>query len=225
MESSPGGGTETKLNSPSSLPSPNISSSSSSSASIPATGSDPNKTNNNNPNPTTFVRADATSFKQVVQMLTGSSETVKQAQRTNPIPPLKSAARNHHHQQQGFKLYERRNSVTNGFKISPLSSGIRSNPYGLPPRKPEMILSPSMLDFPSLVLSPVTPLMTDPFNKAPNSSSVGSGLGAGLDVKAEEEAIAAKGFFLHSSSPRESEPMLLPLFPMTSAKQSGSSSS
>ena len=32
-----------------------------------------------NPYPTTFVQADTSTFKQVVQMLTGSSDTTKQA--------------------------------------------------------------------------------------------------------------------------------------------------
>ncbi|CAN1747762.1 VQ motif-containing protein 4 [Linum perenne] len=51
----------------------------------------------------------------------------------------------------GFKLYERRNSLKN-LKISPL------NPFlaGSTRKQPE-ILSPSILDFPALVLSPVTP--------------------------------------------------------------------
>ncbi|KAL9661188.1 hypothetical protein QQ045_026010 [Rhodiola kirilowii] len=219
---------ETKLN-PSFLPSPNShSSNSSSSSNAPITRSEPN-----NPYPTTFVQADTTSFKQVVQMLTGSSQTVnKKVQHKtsdlgpgrNPIPPVKSTAR-----KQGYKLFERRNSMKNGFKISPLSSGLvrgsdsNLNPYGFSPRKSE-ILSPSMLDFPSLVLSPVTPLLTDPFNKGPNP--IGSGLSyvSGLDTRAEEKAIAEKGFYLHSS-PRQSEPKLLPLFPVTSPKLSGSSSS
>ena len=64
------------------------------------------------------------------------------------------------------------------------------------------VLSPSVLDFPALVLSPVTPL----------SPSVGNS-------SEEEKAIAEKGFYLHPS-PRTvevtAEPRLLPLFPETS---------
>lgn len=84
------------------------------------------------------------------------------------------------------------------------------------------ILSPSMLDFPGLVLSPVTPLSPDPFNRSPTPGAVNST----LDSKAEERAIAEKGFYLHTSpatTPRDSEPRLLPLFPVTSHRFSGSS--
>ncbi|KAI8006380.1 VQ motif-containing protein 4 [Camellia lanceoleosa] len=47
-----------------------------------------------NPYPTTFVQADTTTFKQVVQMLTGSLETAKQASKPSSSaadqPPSKS---------------------------------------------------------------------------------------------------------------------------------------
>ncbi|XP_057968649.1 VQ motif-containing protein 4-like [Malania oleifera] len=175
-----------------------------------------------NPYPTTFVQADTSNFKQVVQMLTGSSETAKQASKPasdppppapskNLIPPIKSTAQ----KKQSFKLYERRNHLKNSLMINPLMSGFAHN-SGFSPRKPE-ILSPSMLDFPKLVLSPVTPLTEDPFNKS--SPSIGNS-------SEEERAIAEKGFYLHPSpmtTPRGSEPQLLPLFPMTSPRVSGSS--
>lgn len=95
------------------------------------------------------------------------------------------------------------------------SSGVN---HGFSPRKPE-ILSPSLLDFPKLVLSPVTPLNEDPFNKS-SPSTVGNS-------SEEERAIAEKGFYLHPSpisTPRDSEPQLLTLFPLTSPRVSGSSS-
>nr|GMC74670.1 VQ motif-containing protein 4-like [Ipomoea batatas]GME02711.1 VQ motif-containing protein 4-like [Ipomoea batatas] len=144
------------------------------------------------PYPTTFVQADTSTFKQGF----GS------------IPPKK----------QGFKaLYERRNSLKNGLMISPLIP----NNSGYSPRKPE-ILSPSILDFPSLALSPVTPLNEDPFNKS--SPSMGN------SSSEEERAIAEKKFYLHpsprTSTPRDSDPpQLLPLFPLTSPRLSSSSSS
>lgn len=186
-----------------------------------------------NPYPTTFVQADTTTFKQVVQMLTGSSETAKQASKPDPlptttnttttnsinnrgcsIPPIRTGQK-----KQGFKLYERRNSLKNGLMISPLISGFpQNNCTSFSPRKPE-ILSPSILDFPSLVLSPVTPLNEDPFNKS--SPSMGNS-------SEEEKAIAEKKFYLHPSprtTTRDSEPpQLLPLFPVTSPRVSGSSS-
>ncbi|XP_052520104.1 uncharacterized protein LOC128071178 [Budorcas taxicolor] len=180
-----------------------------------------------NPYPTTFVQADTSTFKQVVQMLTGSSETAKQASKTTssdpPTPPsssnrgciplIKTSPK-----KQSFKLYERRNSLKNGLMISPLVPGFAHN-SGFSSPKPE-ILSPSILDFPSLVLSPVTTLTEDPFNKSSPSMWSSS--------SEEEKAIAEKKFYLHPSprttTPRDSEPQLLPLFPLTSPKISGSSS-
>ncbi|EXC18099.1 hypothetical protein L484_014499 [Morus notabilis] len=171
-----------------------------------------------NPYPTTFVQADTSSFKQVVQMLTGSSETAKQASSAKPgIDPVSRSAANHNippvKSKSGFKLYERRNSLKN-LKINPLIPVFANS--GFSPRKPE-ILSPSILDFPALVLSPVTPLIRDPFDRsgAPN-----------LDKAAEEKAIKEKGFYLHPSpatTPREAEPRLLPLFPTTSPRASSGS--
>ena len=187
-----------------------------------------------NPYPTTFVQADTSSFKQVVQMLTGSSETAKQASLSNNnntgpdppskthIPPIKSMMPKKQNQS-GFKLYERRNSMKN-LRINPLipvfaAANSSSNSLsGFSPRKPE-ILSPSILDFPALALSPVTPLIPDPFDRSGNAKTC-------LDTAAEERAIKEKGFYLHpspSTTPRESEPRLLPLFPTTSPRVSGSS--
>ncbi|CAI0468714.1 unnamed protein product [Linum tenue] len=137
---------------------------------------------------------------------------------SHTIPPIKSIPKRN--QPSGFKLYERRNSLKN-LKINPL------NPFlappgpgsGFSPRKPE-ILSPSILDFPALVLSPVTPLIPDPFDR--------SGL-AGNCYASPEKAIKEKGFYLHPSpatTPREAEPpRLLPLFPVTSPRVSSSTGS
>ncbi|KAK4342070.1 hypothetical protein RND71_037886 [Anisodus tanguticus] len=168
-----------------------------------------------NPYPTTFVQADTSSFKQVVQMLTGSSETAKQASGSDPspssnstkccIPPIRTAPK-----KPGFKLYERRNSLKNGLMISPLIPGIEAhnNNTSFSPRNKPEILSPSILDFPSLALSPVTPLNEDRFcNKSSPLTT---------NVSEEDKAIAEKKFYLHPSSrrtPRDSEPQLLPLFP------------
>ncbi|KAI4322953.1 hypothetical protein L6164_022599 [Bauhinia variegata] len=175
-----------------------------------------------NPYPTTFVQADTSTFKQVVQMLTGSSETSKPAtkpaqdpvpsSRNFSIPPIKQAPK-----KQGFKLYERRNNLKNSLMINTLMPNFAHN-SGFSPRKPE-ILSPSLLDFPSLALSsPVTPLNDDPFDKS--SPSLGNS-------SEEEKAIAEKKFYLHPSpmsTPRDSEPQLLPLFPVASPRVSESPS-
>ncbi|XP_031128329.1 VQ motif-containing protein 4-like isoform X1 [Ipomoea triloba] len=190
---------------------------------LPVTRSEPN-----NLYPTTFVQADTSSFKQVVQMLTGLSETAKQAALTkpeparNPIPPIKTGPRK---EKSASKLYERRNSLKN-FKISPLGAGLANKPgfgggfSGSPRFGTPEILSPSILDFPSLVLSPVTPLIPDPFNRSPHSTVSADN----LNMEAEEKAIAKKGFYLHPSpanTPRDAEPRLLPLFPVTSPRVSG----
>ncbi|GKV38317.1 hypothetical protein SLEP1_g46241 [Rubroshorea leprosula] len=196
-----------------------------------------------NPYPTTFVQADTTTFKQVVQMLTGSTETAKQAskppsqqhpslqqqqqqqqqQHQDPLPSKSFAIppiKNNIPRKQSFKLYERRNNnIKNSLMINTFfPAGVAGSP-SFSPRKPPEILSPSILDFPKLVLSPVTPLNDeDPFNKS--SPSLGNS-------SEEEKAIAEKGFYLHPSpmsTPRDSEPQLLPLFPVTSPKVSGSSS-
>ncbi|KAG2320726.1 hypothetical protein Bca52824_013939 [Brassica carinata] len=170
-----------------------------------------------NPYPTTFVQADTSSFKQVVQMLTGSSDRPKQhntsSLKPNPthqpdprsapsqfsIPPIKAVNKKQSSSSSssGFRLYERRNSMKN-LKINPSS--------------------PSILDFPSLVLSPVTPLIPDPFNRSGSSSQ--------SPDDAEEKAMKERGFYLHPSpatTPMDTEPRLLPLFPVTSPRVSGSS--
>ncbi|KAG2310520.1 hypothetical protein Bca52824_022077 [Brassica carinata] len=175
-----------------------------------------------NPYPTTFVQADTSTFKQVVQMLTGSStdtNTENHHKAPSPvnsnkggfsIPPIKKT--------NSFKLYERRqNNNNNMFGKNDLmintlrlqnsqrlmfSSG--HNGHQSPRFSPRnsssenVLLSPSMLDFPKLGLnSPVTPLRSND------------------DPSTKDKAIAEKGFYLHPSpvsTPRDSQPLLLPLF-------------
>ncbi|KAJ4834274.1 hypothetical protein Tsubulata_028310 [Turnera subulata] len=228
------------------------------------------RSDSTNPYPTTFVQADTSSFKQVVQMLTGSPKpasttttttntTATGAAQPDPaskphshhnIPPIKSIPKKN--QSSGFKLYERRNSIKN-LKINPLNPIFAPPSSGFSPRKPE-ILSPSILDFPALVLSPVTPLIPDPFdrsgtpnytptancfspmnnnnhhlhNNTTNNNNAVNGNNVSFDADAEEKAIKEKGFYLHPSpatTPREAEPRLLPLFPVTSPRVSGSANS
>ncbi|URE26573.1 VQ motif [Musa troglodytarum] len=180
-----------------------------------------------NPYPTTFVQADTSSFKQVVQMLTGSAETVAAAaaaaNSTARKAPVAPAAKATGPKKPAFKLYERRNSLKNLKILSPLiPTFFNSNPNspvtaaGFSPRKQPEILSPSILDFPSLVLSPVTPLIPDPFNRPPHPNSEAA-------KWAEDRAIAEKGFYLHPSPRALAEadpPRLLPLFPVTSPEVS-----
>ncbi|KAJ6824321.1 uncharacterized protein M6B38_382600 [Iris pallida] len=164
-----------------------------------------------NPYPTTFVQADTQSFKQVVQMLTGSAETA--AKRAAAASHAHSPSTNHHPipslsraKKPAFKLYERRPSMKNLKMIGPLvPSFMGSTNRNSPAAAARSPLSPSVLDFPSLALSPVTPL----------------DMAAAAATTPEERAIAEKGYYLHPSprpaTPRGSEPpRLLPLFPVTS---------
>ena len=174
------------------------------------------------PFPTTFVQADTANFKQVVQRLTGSD--------TPPSAQNKPAKTHHHHHHHGasglaggpkkpaFKLYERRIGKNNLKMIAPLAMAAAAAAAGASPRKPgPEVLSPSVLDFPSLALgSPVTPLVSDPFNRSPASASPGE------EEAAERAAIARKGFFLHPSPRAAEPPRLLPLFPVTSPRMAPS---
>ncbi|EPS69396.1 hypothetical protein M569_05373, partial [Genlisea aurea] len=142
---------------------------------------------------TTFIQAEPSNFKQVVQMLTGSSDPPPPAPRAGGvnIPPIKSAAQ----KRPGFKLYERRNSLKSGLMIG---TGFPNGSAGFSPRKSE-ILSPSVLDFPALVLSPASPL-----NRLASPRTE------------EEKAIAEKKFYFHPSPRKIADPQLLPLFPDSS---------
>ncbi|KAL5715462.1 hypothetical protein ACHQM5_017276 [Ranunculus cassubicifolius] len=170
----------------------------------PKTPKTPNKSNLN-PDPTTFIQVDPSSFKQIVQRLTGSTQTPTPAK--SIIRPIKTGPK-----KQSHKLYERRNSFKN-FKVGPLVSGLVQN-CGLSQRELEM-LSPSMLNFPSLVISPDTPLTPDPFQDSPTTYS-----NSKLSL-VEQGNLLEKRYYFQSSpdiTRRDSEPRLLPLFPMTSPK-------
>ncbi|KAL1567173.1 hypothetical protein AAHA92_02681 [Salvia divinorum] len=101
------------------------------------------------------------------------------------IPLIKSSAQ----KKQGFKLYERRNTVKYSLMINTTVPASNSNPE---------ILSPSILDFSTLLLSPVMPINEDR-----------------ATADQEERAIAEKKFYFHPSPRMTSEPpQLLPLFPV-----------
>ncbi|CAL4952207.1 unnamed protein product [Urochloa decumbens] len=187
---------------------------------LPQASADPS-----NPFPTTFVQADTTSFKQVVQILTGTPETAAAAAaggaQASPPAPQKPAPTPTGPKKPAFKLYERRSSMKSLKMLCPLlpaaaafaasgSAGNGYSPRGFSPRGLE-VLSPSMLDFPSLALgSPVTPLPPLPGSEEAKA--------------AEDRAIAEKGFYLHPSprgnagpgSDLQAPPRLLPLFPLQS---------
>ncbi|RWW88641.1 hypothetical protein BHE74_00002491 [Ensete ventricosum] len=144
-------------------------------------------------------------------MLTGSAETTAKhvaSPTRSGIPP---AAKATGPKKPAFKLYERRGSLK---KLKMICSDPNS-PLGraaFPPRRQPEILSPSTLDLPSLTLSPVTPLIPDPFNHSAAAAAASS----------------EKGFCLHPSprtTTRAAEPpRLLPLFPVTSPRMPSASS-
>jgi VQ motif len=152
------------------------------------------------PYPTTFVQADTTSFKQVVQMLTGSTSCHTTSCKSPPINSRGPTGP----KKQSFKLYERRGSLKNLKSISPL---LATGPTFVSPRAQPDMLSPSILDFPSLVLSPVTPLSPSLVSPA-----------EAVNAMEEEKVIAKKGFYLHPSPRGADPPRLLPLFPVTSPR-------
>ncbi|WOK91436.1 VQ motif-containing protein 4-like [Canna indica] len=178
-----------------------------------------------NPSPTTFIQADTSSFKQVVQMLTGSADTAAKHASAAPKNPPAASKVPTGPKKPAFKLYERRGSLKNLKMIGPaIPSFVASSTAASSPRKQQLtkVPSPSVLDFPSLAISPVTPLVPDLFNRkqTPCASSAAA-------RSAEDRAIAEKGFYLHPSprtTPREAEPpRLLPLFPLTSPRMSSAS--
>uniref|UniRef100_A0A0D9WIR3 VQ domain-containing protein n=1 Tax=Leersia perrieri TaxID=77586 RepID=A0A0D9WIR3_9ORYZ len=205
---------------------PNSPSSSTSSSSPSSAAASPRpvvpRTIDTTPFPTTFVQADTASFKQVVQMLTGSGDATTTPPSSQRPPAAAKNTHLHHHAGGGvakkpaFKLYERRGVHKNFKMIAPLAMAAAAAA-----RKPATeVLSPSVLDFPSLALSPVTPLLADPFNRSSPASA-----SAAASPEEEAAAIAKKGFFLHPS-PRSAEPpRLLPLFPVTSPRAAAAAAS
>ncbi|KAL7165915.1 hypothetical protein ACSBR2_036729 [Camellia fascicularis] len=155
------------------------------------------------PTPTTFVQADTTTFRELVQKLTGA--TGDPADKLPVTFPTRLSSR----------------------PYNPIdATGIRRSPFKLQERRHTMRKLEIKLGLTSLrnsssptIQSPVTPLGCD----AVFSAVAGSG---GVDSP-EERAIAEKGFYLHPSplsTPRKSEPPeLLTLFPLTSPRQSSNS--
>ncbi|XP_057967788.1 VQ motif-containing protein 11-like [Malania oleifera] len=147
---------------------------------------------------TTFVQADPSTFRAVVQRLTGAAADDPSAERLPVTVPARHAAAKPAAGEMGprrppFKLHERRQSVRN-----------------------LEIKHRSFLGFgggETVMASPVSPF--DAFSGAGGSPKTPS--------EEEERAIAEKGFYLHPISPlntpRGSEPALLPLFPLQSPRQ------
>ncbi|XP_026660599.2 VQ motif-containing protein 31-like [Phoenix dactylifera] len=162
--------------------------------------------------PITYVQADAHTFRDLVQRLTGAAAgdlPVATAARTSPttVAPRR----------QPFKLQEGRGPSVRNLEIQLGLTSLRS-PRSPPPHVHHHLIhhhhhassssSPAAASSKSPIPSPVTPLGSDPLFSSASE---------------EERAIAEKGFYLHPSprgSGRGSDPPeLLPLFPLRSSSE------
>ncbi|CAN1184897.1 VQ motif-containing protein 11 [Linum perenne] len=155
---------------------------------------------------TTFVQADAATFRDLVQKLTGapadSDTKLPVTTRTHaPKPTNNIISINSYHstssRRSPYRLQERRQTMRK-LEIKLSRASLRTSPCSSPY---------------SQMASPVTPLMGSPFFSSAETSPSPSP----STEEEEERAIADKRFYLHPS-PRGNvdPPELLPLFPLTS---------
>ncbi|XVE71286.1 hypothetical protein DITRI_Ditri10aG0139100 [Diplodiscus trichospermus] len=162
------------------------------------------------PTPTTFVQADADTFRDLVQKLTGfASATEKLPGRLSSKPSLPGDPTGP--RRPPFKLQERRQHTMRKLEIELGLTTLSNLPSHCSPVQARRLDSPSP--------SPVTPLGSESlFYSSSGTLSPSSPV-----VSAEEKAIAEKGFYWHPSplnTPRGSQPPeLLTLFPLSSPSQ------
>ncbi|GFZ17179.1 hypothetical protein Acr_26g0004490 [Actinidia rufa] len=173
----------------------------------------PSSYGTNLPTTTTFVQADPSTFRAVVQRLTGAAQdpsahklpVTASARKPTEIGPRRSAFKLHERRQTARKL-EIKLGSPGSVQIGP--SGFGSG--GSPSNRRFLGFGGEMV-----MVSPVSPL--DLF-----------GSPRGEEEEEEERAIAEKGFYFHPSplsTPRGSDPELLPLFPLHSPRDNSKSSS
>ncbi|XVF35703.1 hypothetical protein REPUB_Repub18cG0168900 [Reevesia pubescens] len=166
--------------------------------------------------PTTFVQADANTFRDLVQKLTGfASDTEKLPVTTLPgrlssKPSLIPGGDPTGPRRSHFKLQERRQHTMRKLEIQLGLTTIRNSPsHSVFPTQAHRLDSP--------IPSPVTPLGSESLFY----SSSGTVSPSSPVVSEEEKAIVEKGFYLHPSplnTPRGSQPPeLLTLFPLSSS--------
>ncbi|XP_021298352.1 VQ motif-containing protein 11 [Herrania umbratica] len=160
---------------------------------------------------TTFVQADPSTFRIIVQQLTGAPDDPS-AQRlplTHPARP--GAATDMGPKKPVFKLHERRQAMKK-LEIKLNSNNIGKNEW------PSDFLFVRQRGF---LVSPVSTL---DFWPRVSPTSRGGSESTRSPFEEEERAIAEKGFYLHPSplsTPRGgAEPELLPLFPLHSPRES-----
>ncbi|XWS19115.1 hypothetical protein CRYUN_Cryun32bG0103900 [Craigia yunnanensis] len=159
---------------------------------------------------TTFVQADPSTFRTIVQQLTGASDDP-----SAPKLPLthlaRPAASDIGPKKPLFKLHERRQTMKK-LEIKLNNNNISKNEC------------PSDFFFVRQRGFLVSPVSTLNFWSRVNPTSRGGSESTRSLVEEEEKAIAEKGFYLHPSplsTPRGgAEPELLPLFPLHSPSES-----
>ncbi|XP_017697692.3 VQ motif-containing protein 31-like [Phoenix dactylifera] len=169
---------------------------------------------------TTFVHTDATTFKELVQRLTGPhDETSRLPTPVRPTDPNSGPAQFPKGlpgvKRPTFKLHERRRS-----KLTITKPGSHPQLTDLCLPAGPALASPSSLTsgFP---LSPLISPSSSFANLFVGEEGTGS---IELNQEAEERAIRERRFYLHPSPrsrPGNAEPELLPLFPITSPKPRG----
>ncbi|KAG0492249.1 hypothetical protein HPP92_005329 [Vanilla planifolia] len=148
---------------------------------------------------TTYVQTDATSFKELVQRLTGPHDEPASASSTSS--QKLSAVR-----RPAFKLHERRQASRSKLLVLKplLGSRLATGELGFsPPPGQSPLISPST-QFAALAICDGRP----PTAEAQE-----------LNEEEEERAIRERRFYLHpspGSAPRSPGPVLLPLFPLNS---------
>ncbi|KAL1340405.1 hypothetical protein HN51_026785 [Arachis hypogaea] len=182
---------------------------------------------------TTFVQADPSNFRAVVQKLTGASDNP-----STPKLPLTIPSRLHHHRQTTtttaaaakkplFKLHERRK------KLEQLNIASTQQRYCNSSSSMTMFNAINMNMMNMKIISPYrNKQQTSPVSTLDGAAARGSPRSA--EEEEEERVIAEKGFYLHPISPLSSAntprsrgsdpPQLLPLFPLHSPNASSSSS-
>ncbi|XWS11767.1 hypothetical protein CRYUN_Cryun37aG0028300 [Craigia yunnanensis] len=160
---------------------------------------------------TTFVQADPSTFRAIVQQLTGASDDPS-ASKLPLTHPARSAASNIGPKKPLFKLHERRKAMKKlEIKLN------NNNNIGKNECPPDFFFVRQR----GFLVSPVSTL--DIWSRMSPTSRGGSESTRSL-VEEEEKAIAEKGFYLHpsplSTSRGGAEPELLPLFPLHSPRES-----
>ncbi|CAA6661133.1 unnamed protein product [Spirodela intermedia] len=169
-----------------------------------------------NPYPTTFVQADTSSFKQVVQMLTGSSDMSGKPS----LPSCRNGPK-----RPAFKLCERRHNSFKNLRINPSFPPISPRGSRSSRRRRRRRFSPQRAGFPILDAQPRHAADPRPLLSPPRSQFRRRDLARGEGRPPTAAAVAAveKGFYLlpsprSATTPREADPpQLLPLFPVFSS--------